>query len=232
MTALKGDQADGLRHLMANSPGQKLAVVASGPAVGATSVAHNLAAALRQLGRDVLLHDERRAAPPTPAQCAGKLLLVDTVLDPQGALSPWAAQADHVMVVLQPSATSIKAAYACVKNLHYAHALQRVRMLVNHATDASQAERILANLAQTSGRYLAMTLESAGWVRADPRMPQAQRLNLTVVEAYRTSPAAIDFFQIAADMRQWPWRSPKDQARAVRSAPAARDQTGPTLALH
>jgi flagellar biosynthesis protein FlhG len=217
---------------MANSPGQTLAVVASGPTVGATSVAHNLAAALRQLGRDVLLHDERRTAPPTPAQCAGKLLLVDAVLDPQGALSLWAAQADHVMVVLQPSATSIKAAYACVKNLHYAHALQRVRMLVNHATDASQAERILANLAQTSGRYLAMTLESAGWVRADPRMPQAQRLNLTVVEAYRTSPAAIDFFQIAADMRQWPWRSPKDQARAVRSAPAARDQTGPTLALH
>ncbi len=232
MNALKVDQADGLRLLMANSPGQKLAVVGSGPSVGATSVAQNLAAALRQLGRDVLLHDERSAPPPTTAQCAGRLLLVDAVLDPQGALTPWAAQADHVMVVLQPSPASIKASYACVKNLHYAHALQRVRMLVNHATDASQAERILANLAQTSGRYLAMTLESAGWVRADPQMLQARRLNLTVVEAYRTSPAAIDFFQIASDLKQWSWRSPKDQARGVRPALAARDQTGPALALH
>lgn len=232
MSPMKGDQADGLRHLMANSPGQKLTVVGSGPTVGATSVAQNLAAALRQLGRDVLLHDERRTAPPTPAQCAGRLLLVDAVLDPQGALTPWAAQADHVMVVLQPSTTSIKASYACVKKLHYAHALQSVRMLVNHATDASQAERILENLAQTSGRYLAMTLESAGWVRNDPRMLQARRLNLTVVEAYRTSPAAIDFFQIAADLGQWSWRPQQDQARAVRPAPSARDQTGPTLALH
>jgi len=215
MNALKVDQAEGLRQLMANSPGQKLAVVGSEPTVGATSVVQNLAAALRQQGRDVLLHDERRAPPPTPAQCAGRLLLVDAVLDPQGALTAWAAQADHVLVVLQPSAASIKAAYACVKKLHYAHALQRVRMLVNHATDARQAERILANLAQTSGRYLAMTLESAGWVRADPQMPQARRLNLTVVEAYRTSPAAVDFDQIASTLGQWPWHSPQDRARPI-----------------
>jgi len=232
MNPIKVDQADGLRQLMANSPGQKLAVVGSGPTVGATSVAQNLAAALRQQGRDVLLHDERSAAPPTLAECAGRLLLVDAVLDPQGALSAWAAQADHVMVVLQPSATSIKASYACVKKLHYAHALQCVHMLVNCATDASQAERILVNLAQTSGRYLAMTLASAGWVRADPQMLQAQRLNLTVVEAYRTSPAAADFFQIAADLGQWPWRSPQGPARAVRPALAASNATGPTLALH
>jgi flagellar biosynthesis protein FlhG len=232
MNTINGDQADGLRHLMATSPGQKLAVVGSGPTVGASSVVQNLAAALRQQGRDVLLHDERRAAPPTPAQCAGRLLLVDAVLDPQGALSSWAAEADHVMVVLQPSAGSIKASYACVKKLHYAHALQRVRMLVNHATDASQAQRILANLAQTSGRYLAMTLEPAGWVRADPRLLQARRLNLTVVEAYRNSPAAIDFCQIATDLRQWSWRSPQQQAPLLTPAPAVRDATGPALALH
>lgn len=232
MNALKVDQADGLRQLMANSPGQKLAVVGCGPTVGATSVAQNLAAALRQQGRDVLLHDERRTPPPALAQCTGRLLLIDAVLDPQGALTPWAAQADHIVVVLQPSATSIKTAYACVKNLHYAHALQRVRMLVNHVTDASQAERILANLAQTSGRYLAMTLESAGWVRADPQMLQARRLNLTVVEACRTSPAAIDFCRIATTLGQWPWRTPQVQARGMQAVLPARDETGPTLALH
>ncbi|MFZ4478433.1 MAG: hypothetical protein ACOYNZ_00920 [Rhodoferax sp.] len=221
------DQADGLRHLMARSPGRMLAVVGSGPAVGVSSVTSNLAAALAQKGKDVLLHDERRGPTPTAAQRKGKLLLIDAVLDAQGALSPLAAQADSVLVVLQPNASSIKASYTCIKKLQYAHALQRVRVLVNYATNAGEAQRILANLALTSGRYLALTLEPAGWVRADPRLVQARRLNLTVVEAFQTSPAAIDFHQVASDLLQWSWSASRDPASV---APAARTQGNETRA--
>ncbi|MDD5335995.1 MAG: hypothetical protein PHS32_19855 [Rhodoferax sp.] len=230
MRKVVSDQADGLRHLMANSPGQMLAVVGGGPAVGVTSVTLNLAAALVQQGKDVLLLDEHRAAPaPTAAQRQGRLLLIDARLDAQGALSPLAAQADNVLVVLQPNAPSIKASYACIKGLHYAHALPRVRVLVNFATDAAQAQHILANLAHASGRYLALALESAGWVRADPRLAQARRLNLTVVEAFQTSPAALDFRQIASDLPHWPWRRQAcaEPATAVPGAPAR-----PVLELH
>ena len=223
------DQADGLRHLMASSPGRLLAVVGSGPGVGVTSVTLNLAAALVQQGKDVLLLDELRAAPPPLAQRKGRLLLIDAVLDAQGALSPLAAQADSVLVVLQPNAASIKASYACIKKLQYAHALQRVRVLINHATDATQAQRILANLAHTSGRYLALTLEPAGWVRSDPRLLQARRLNLTVVEAFQTSPAALDFRQIASDLQHWPWRAPMAGAPAATASAAA---TRPELEMH
>lgn len=212
------DQAAGLRNLMARSPGRLLAIVGSGPAVGVSCVTSNLAAALAQQGEDVLLHDERRGAPPTAAQRQGRLLLVDAVLDAQGALSPLAAQADSVLIVLQPNANSIKASYTCIKKLHYAHALQRVRVLLNHATDAAQAQRILANLALASGRYLALTLEPAGWVRADPRLVQARRLNLTVVEAFQTSPAAIDFCKVASDLLRGAWLSPQD--RPASSEPA------------
>jgi flagellar biosynthesis protein FlhG len=226
------DQADGLRHLMARSPGCLLAVVGSGPAVGVTSVTSNLAAALVQQGKDVLLHDEHRGAAPTIAQRKGRLMLIDAVLDPQGALSPLAAQADSVLVVLQPNAASIKASYACIKKLHYAHALQRVRVLLNYATDASQAQRILSNLALTSGRYLALTLEPAGWVRADPRLVQARRLNLTVVEAFQTSPAAIDFRQIATDLLRWPWTA-SQESQASRLVPEALcDENKPVLEVH
>ncbi|MFZ2391993.1 MinD/ParA family ATP-binding protein, partial [Rhodoferax sp.] len=131
-------------------------------------------------------------------------VLIDAVLDRDGALSPLAAQADHVLVVLQPNAASITAAYTCIKRLHYAHALKRLRVLVNCATKVSEAQRILANLADTGSRYLALALHPAGCVRDDPRLAQAQRLNLTVVDAFQTSPAAIDLRQIAADLWQWP----------------------------
>jgi flagellar biosynthesis protein FlhG len=213
------DQADGLRRLMADSVGRLVAVVGSGPAVGATSVTLNLAAALMQQGKDVLLLDERSAAESTPPWRQGRLVLIDTVLDNDGALSPLAAQADHVLVVLQPSVASITAAYVCIKRLCHAHALQRMRVLVNHAAGAAEAQRILSNLALTASRYLAVALEPAGSVRADPRLPESQRLNLTVVEAFPASPAAMDFCQIAADFlhaprpsgsghRPWPTRGP------------------------
>jgi flagellar biosynthesis protein FlhG len=217
---------------MAGSLGRLVAVVGSGSKVGATSVTRNLAAALVQQGQDVLLLDERSGARSTLAQRQGRLVLIDAVLDREGALSPLATQADHVLVVLQPNATSITAAYACIKRLHYAHALTRLRVLVNSATDVTEAQRILANLATTGSRYLALALEPAGWVRTDPRQAQAQRLNLTVVDAFRTSPAAIDFRQIASDLLQWPCCPRGARPPALPPLVAAPHNAQPELQMH
>lgn len=221
------DQAEGLRRLMASSPGRLVAVVGSGPAVGATSVTLNLAAALHKQGQDVRLVDERSGSQPDLVRQEGRLVLIDAVFDNQGALSPEAAQADHVLVVLQPNAASIKAAYVCIKRLHYAHALQRLRVLVNFATDPAEAKRILANLAHTGSRYLAVALEPAGCIRADPLLAQAKRLNLSVVETYQTSPAALDFHQMASDLLLWPWH-PTALAAAIHVGPTV----SPVLATH
>jgi flagellar biosynthesis protein FlhG len=213
------DQADGLRRLMAGNPGRLVAVLGSDSA-DVESVAMNLSAALLQQGQDVLLLDERAGLQATPVQRQGRLVLVHAVLDVEGALSPLAAQADHVVVVLRANASAIKASYVCIKKLHHAHALQRLRVLVNGVADAAEAQRILTNLAQTGSRYLALALEPAGWVRVDPLLAQAQRLKLPVVEAFKSSPAAVDFRQIAADLRQWPLslalgRPPSESANAL-----------------
>lgn len=216
-----GDQAAGLRRLMANSPGRLVAVVGCEPTVGVTSVTRNLAAALMQQGKDVLLLDEHSGLPSTHSRREGRLVLVDAVLDGEGALSPLGVQADDVLVVLQPNVASMTACYACIKRLHYVHALQRLRVLVNCATDVAEAQRIVANLVRTGSRYLALSLESAGCVRSDSRLVEAQRLNLSVVEAFQTSPAAIDFRQIASDFLQWPRPAPRGRAHALRPAMTA-----------
>lgn len=257
MGKIVSDQADGLRRLMAGSPARLVAVVGSSAAVGATSVALNLAAALTQLGKDVLLLDEHSgpqsvnaiwkigaagtwsdvvtqrmqleaaagfaacgvqvlSAEPAMsgtsdnvhAMLQGRLVLIDAALDSEGALSPLASQADEILVVLQPQAASITAAYACVKRLQYAHGLQQLRTLINCAASAVEAQRVLNNLSNTGNRYLALALEPAGCVMLDPRLPRAQQLHLSVVEAFQASPSAIDFRRIAAELLQWPWRSP------------------------
>ncbi len=198
------DQADGLRRLMAGNTEKRVAVIDSPASAGVCSVTQNLAAALMQQGQDVLLLDERSGPQSMPIARDGRLVLVHAVLDPDGALSTLAASADHILVVFQANAQAITQAYLGIKKLHYAHAFQHLRVLVKEADDAAQAQRMLANLATTGSRYLGLALQPAGFVRADPLLAQASRLNLTVIQAFRTSSAARDYCRIAADLLQWP----------------------------
>lgn len=149
-------------------------------------------------------NDDSTAAVAVRSVFQGQVILIDASLDENGALSPLAAQADDVVVVLQPQAASITAAYTCIKQLHYAHALQRLRIMVNRAAGIPEAQRVLSNLSATGSRYLGLALESAGCVAADPYLVRAQGLKLSVVEAFQTSAAAVDFRRIAADLLQWP----------------------------
>lgn len=232
MNKVVTDQADGLRRLMASKAGRRVAVVDSAPGAGVSNVTLNLAAALTQQGQDVFLLDEHGESQSAPAlQREGQLVLIDAVLDPDGALSPMAAKADHILVVFQADAAAITRAYLCIKRLHYAHALQRIRVLVNGAADAAEAKRILANLANTGSRYLAVALEPAGWVRADPLLAQSRRLNLTVVEAFQASPAARDFRQIAAELLQWPCLPAGVRAPAPPPSLTARSDARPVLGM-
>ncbi len=148
----------------------------------------------------------------------GDVILVDAALDSAGNLSPLARMADELVVVLQPNPASITATYSGIKRLHYAHALRQLRLLVNGVGEPEAARQTMANLVDTGSRYLAVSLQPAGWVRADPHLHDARRLCRTVVEAFPASPAAVDFRVIAADIAQWPWRH---AARARDAAAAA-----------
>lgn len=184
------------------------------------------AAALADCGVGVLpaRPDAPSAGTDPRALWQGSVVLIDAALDDDGCLSMLARQADDLLLVFQPQPASITAAYAGIKRLHYAHALKQLRLLVNGVGAAGEAERVMANLVDTSRRYLAVSLQPAGWVRTDPHLQGAQRLHQTVVEAFPASPAAIDFRGIAAGIGQWPWRAPARADRGIGAAPPlARD---------
>ncbi|MBO9515076.1 MAG: flagellar biosynthesis protein FlhG [Variovorax sp.] len=144
----------------------------------------------------------------------GGVVLIDAALDDEGRLSPFAQAADELLLVLQPRADSITTAYAGIKRLHYAHGLKQLRFLVNGASGVDEAQKIMSNLANTGSRYLAVSLEPSGWVRADAHLADARCLGRTVVESFPATPAAVDFRGIAADMLRWPWRAPARTAQA------------------
>ena len=123
MEKLVLDQADGLRRLMAANTARRVALVDGTADRGACSGALNLAQALMQQGRDVLLLDERDGPQPVSPARGGQLVLVDAVPGSDGALSALAASADHIVVVCAASTEAITRTYLCIKKLHYAHAL-------------------------------------------------------------------------------------------------------------
>eukprot|EP01038_Epipyxis_sp_PR26KG_P020139 gene20139-28503_t len=128
---------------------------------------------------------------------AAWLCVIGCVMAPLSAL---AQGADELLLVLQPHPACITSAYAGIKRLHYAHALQQMRFLVNGVTDVDAARKVMSNLANAGSRYLALSLQPAGWVRSDARLADAWRLRQGVVEAFPASAAAVDFRRIADDM--------------------------------
>lgn len=134
------------------------------------------------------------------------IVLIDCALDAEGGLSRIAMQAHDVVIAMRVDAASITGAYACVKRLHYVHAIQQFRILINGAASASDAQSVYHNLSGVANRYLAVSLSPAGAISADPRLPRAQQLCRSVVEAFPAAPSSADYRRIAGDLLHWPWR--------------------------
>lgn len=268
MSKLVPDQADGLRRLMKPTSTRVIAVVGMLPRMGATTAAMNLAEALTNQGKDVLLLDEHSQTPESPCsvwsiepsgnwddvvarrltlyracavakcgvkvilaptsladdkadlrlKCQESVILIDALLGSSGELSLLAQQADDCVLVLQTHPSSITAAYLGIKQLHHAHALNQFRLLINGVVSAEAAGKVTVNLANTCSRYLSVSVQSAGWIRSDPHMASARRLNKTVLEAYPASAASVDFRRIASELEQWPW-CPSEKRPSVRILP-------------
>jgi flagellar biosynthesis protein FlhG len=253
------DQAEGLRRLLARTGSRVVAVVSGAGGAGRTTVIANLATALAQQGKDVLVIDES-TGPATAAkalgvqprgtlarvlcgdmqlqQAAGRnsdgvsvlpasrssqssftaaeidtvldagrdVVLVDAMLDVRGTLSPLAMRAHDVMLVARLDAQSITASYACMKRLHFAHAVHQFRMLMNAVRHAPDAKVAFDNIAQVASRYLGVALTHAGAVSFDARIPRAFELRRSAVDAFPMTQAACDFRQAAADLPYWPIR--------------------------
>lgn len=245
------DQAEGLRRLLAREGPRVIAVTGGAGSPGRTTTVVNLAAALAEIGRRVLvidecagehavaalvggarfdaaLREELPLAEPIERHAGGfdvltaphgrgvqpgdlhngraDVVLIDAQLDAAGALSPLALNAHDVLLVTRTDAHAITATYACIKRLHFAHAIAQFRVLANHVQHVPDAQVVLDNLVGVASQYLAVALERAGCVAADPHMPRAVELARPIVDAFASTAAARDYRRLAAELPHWPLR--------------------------
>lgn len=130
--------------------------------------------------------------------CPEEIVVIDVALDRHGRLSPLAKLADELVVIMQPTAASITATYAGLKQLQFTHALQTFQFVVNAAASRQQADVVSSNVVNTSSRFLAVSLRPIGSVTSDIMVPDAARLCQCVCQAYPFSAPAVAFRAIAA----------------------------------
>jgi flagellar biosynthesis protein FlhG len=188
------------------------------------------AAPRHALGFSVLPASRENCAGYSAAQLGAMLsgpadvVLIDARLDRKGALSMLAAQAHDVMIVTRVAAQAITEAYACMKRLHYEHAIAQFRVLVNHVSNPADAHTTFENLAEVAGRYLMVSIADAGRIASDPLMERSLGLGRCVVDAFPSAPAARDYRHVAAEMLYWPMRqalSPRTSALVGAGMPAS-----------
>jgi flagellar biosynthesis protein FlhG len=181
------------------------------------------------LGFSVLPASRENCAGYSAAQLGAMLagpadvVLIDARLDRKGALSLLAAQAHDVMIVTRVAAQAITEAYACMKRLHYEHAIAQFRVLVNHVSNPADAHTTFENLAEVAGRYLTVSIADAGRIASDPLMERSLGLGRCVVDAFPSAPAARDYRHVASEMLYWPMRqalSPRASALVGTGVPA------------
>ena len=199
------------------------------------------AAPRHELGFSVLAASHENCAGYSAAQLhvmlsgPADVVLVDARLDRKGALSQLAAQAHDVLVVTRVAAQAITEAYACMKRLHYEHAIAQFRVLINHVSNLADAHTTFENLADVAGRYLTVSIAHAGCVASDSLLERSLELGRCVVDAFPSASAARDYRHVAAEMLYWPMRatfSPRDSVLVGTGVPASARTDAPAAPRH
>ncbi len=127
------------------------------------------------------------------------------VIDCSAGLGPdvmsFACGADHIMVVTTPEPTAVTDGYAVVKSITQRRYGGHVSLLVNMATNRHEARMAHQRIATVARQFLGQRIFDAGYILADPRVPEAVRKREPFVLAYPRCPASRCLAALAARLK-------------------------------
>lgn len=132
-------------------------------------------------------------------EAGADLLLIDAGSGLGPGIATLAAAADEVVVVTTPEPTGVADAHATIGRFKRLPGV-RLRVAVNQAASADEAEDVLARLSATSRQFLGAVVTPLGHVRSDPHVPLAVRARRPFVLAYPGSAASRGVRRIARDL--------------------------------
>jgi len=104
------------------------------------------------------------------------IILIDTGAGLSDTVMSFVMAADEVLLVTTPEPTSITDAYALIKMVSNRDRNKKIRVIVNKAESANEANDILNKLSLVSEKFLSMKLHSLGFVLQDEAVIKAVKL--------------------------------------------------------
>ncbi|HJW09431.1 MAG TPA: MinD/ParA family protein [Holophagaceae bacterium] len=124
-------------------------------------------------------------------------LLIDTAAGVHDSVVKLLMAAQQVLLVATPEPASLVDAYAVLKVMHLRDPEKPVRLLINNAQTAEEAQETALQLGLATTRFLGRELRTLGAIPHDQALLQAVREQRSVVEAYPESPSAKAFHALA-----------------------------------
>ncbi len=105
-------------------------------------------------------------------------VILDCGWGPSASVRELLALGDAALIVTTPDPASVGDAYVLLKTLVSRdaadpEALARLRLIVNQARDASEAEDVAGRIAGVAGAFLHARIDAAGWMARDTRLARA-----------------------------------------------------------
>ncbi len=124
-------------------------------------------------------------------------LVIDTAAGISRNVVQFAAAADEAIVVTTPEPTSFIDGYAVVKALSLEKGSGRIRLVINLANDAAEANRVFERVQTVARRFLGIEISCLGHIVADDQLRQAVRRKRPVLLENPGSPASRGIKEIA-----------------------------------
>jgi flagellar biosynthesis protein FlhG len=103
------------------------------------------------------------------------VILIDTGAGLNQNVMSFILAADEVVLVTTPEPTAMTDAYALVKMVAKRDKRKQIRLLVNKADSAREAEDVLSKLSAVSEKFLSLKLEKLGYILYDDAVTKAVR---------------------------------------------------------
>lgn len=131
-------------------------------------------------------------------------LVIDTAAGIADSVISFARAAREVLVVACDEPSSITDAYALIKVLHRDYGVERVHMVANMVSSASEGQELHGKLARVCERYLDLTVAYMGAIPRDDAMRKSVQRQQAVVTAYPGSPAGRAYREMAKRVEKLP----------------------------
>jgi len=139
------------------------------------------------------------------------ILLIDTGAGISSNVIYFNLAAEERIIVVTPEPTSITDAYALIKVMFYQYGTKEFFLLLNMVRDEKEAKSVYQNLSRVVARFMGgISIDYAGFIPWDSRLPEAVSRREPVVCCYPTSSSSNSFEELASYLLRQTDRRPID----------------------